>query len=36
LINKSETPFDNIASLVIHNALGKVFSNIWFLTQNML
>ena len=28
LINKSETPFDNIASLVIHDSLGNIFSKI--------
>lgn len=28
LINKSITPFDNIANLVINEALGKVFSNL--------
>ena len=28
LINKSTTPFDNIANLVINDSLGKVFSNI--------
>ena len=28
LINKSITPFDNIANLVINDSLGKVFSNL--------
>ncbi len=28
LINKSTTPFDNIANLVINDSLGKVFSNL--------
>ena len=28
LINKSETPYDNIASLVINDAIGEVFSQI--------
>lgn len=28
LINKSTTPFDNIAKLVINDSLGKVFSNL--------
>ena len=28
LINKSETPYDNLATLVINDAIGKVFSQI--------
>ena len=28
LINKSETPYDNRADLLIHDALGEVFSKI--------
>ena len=28
LINKSETPYDNLASLVINDAIGEVFSQI--------
>ena len=28
LINKSETPYDDIASLVINDAIGEVFSQI--------
>ena len=28
LINKSKTPFDNMANLVINDSLGKVFSEI--------
>ena len=28
LINKDQTPFDNIANLVIHESLGKVFEEI--------
>lgn len=28
LINKDETPYDNIANLVIHDSLGNVFKNL--------
>ena len=28
LINMQETPYDSMASLVIHDSLGKVFKNV--------